>query len=91
MAESPSLARKTLAESAERPKTPDTVIPVKEIGLVLFPDDKAVGLQFQDGAGKQIFLWLPGSLLSPLGKQLSQVVVDYPQTATWEARILTVN
>jgi hypothetical protein len=80
-----------MPQNAARPKKPDTVIPVKEIGLVLYPDDKAVGLQFQDGAGKQIFLWLPGSLLSPLGKQLSEVVVDYPQTATWEARILKPN
>jgi hypothetical protein len=58
---------------------------------VLYPDDKAIGLQFQDGAGKQVFLWLPGSLLSALGEQLSQAVVDYPQTATWEARILKPN
>jgi hypothetical protein len=54
-------------ERAARPKKPDTVTPVKEIGLVLYPDDKAVGLQFQDGAGKQVFLWLPGSLLSDWG------------------------
>ena len=39
-----------MAESTTRPKKPDTVIPLKEIGLVLYPDDKAVGLQFQDGA-----------------------------------------
>lgn len=80
-----------MAEITARPKKPDTVIPVKEIGLVLYPEDRAVGLQFQDGAGKQVFLWLPGSLLSPLGRQLSEVVVDYPQTATWEAQILKLN
>jgi hypothetical protein len=56
-----------MAESTARPKKPDAVIPAKEIGLVLYPDDKTVGLQFPDGAGKQVFLWLPGSLLSALG------------------------
>jgi hypothetical protein len=91
MADSLSLARKPTAENDARPRKPDTVVPVKEIAVVLYPEDEAVGLQFQDGAGKQVFLWLPGSLLSVLGKQLSELVVDYPQTATWDARRVTLN
>src|SRR3984885_14198915 len=91
MADSLPFVKKITSENLARPRKPDTVIPVKEIGLVLYPDDEAVGLQFEDGAGKQVFLWLPGSLLSALGKQLIEVVVDYPQTATWEARVLKLN
>lgn len=55
--DSSSLDRKAMAESAARPKKPDAVIPAKEIGLVLYADDKTVGLQFPDGAGKRVFLW----------------------------------
>jgi hypothetical protein len=91
MADSPSPARKTMAESATGPKKPHAVIPVREVGLVLYPDDQAVGLQFQDGGDKQVFLRLPGSLSSPLGRRLSEVVTDNPRTATWEARILKLN
>jgi hypothetical protein len=91
MADSLPFVKKITPENLARPRKPDAVIPVKEIGLVLYPDDEAVGLQFEDGAGKQVFLWLPGSLLSALGKQLIEVVVDYPQTATWEARVLKLN
>ena len=60
-----ALREKNYAGEPSSARKPDTVIPVKEIGLGLYPDDEAVGLQFEDGAGKQVFLWLPGSLLCP--------------------------
>ena len=68
------------------PQKPDTVVPVNEIGLVLYPEDQAIGLQFQDGSGRQVFVWLPGSLLSPLGKQLLDVITDFPEAAEWHPR-----
>jgi hypothetical protein len=66
-----------------RPPHPDTVVLIDEIGVVLYPQDQAVGLQFRDGAGRQVFVWLPGSLLPTLGKQLIDVATDYPEAATW--------
>ncbi len=69
------------------PSKPHTVVPVNEISLVLYPDDRAVGLQFKDGAGNEVFLWLPGSLLERLGTQLIDVTKDYPETLNWEPTI----
>jgi hypothetical protein len=74
-----------------RPQRPDTVVPITEIGLVLYPEDHAVGLQFVDGSGRQVFLWLPGSLLPALGRQLIDVVTDYPETTDWMPRFIERN
>ena len=43
------------------PKPPKFTIPTREIGVVCYPEQKAVGLQFADPEGNHIFVTIPGA------------------------------
>lgn len=60
-------------------KKPDYVIPSQEIGVIYYDQKSAVGIQFTDNEGKQVFVSLPGKLLQALGEQITEFVAKHPQ------------
>jgi hypothetical protein len=65
------------------PKPPKYTIPTKEIGVVCYPERKAVGLQFADPEGNHIFITIPGAMLTELAAALSKAAADNPGAAAW--------
>jgi|RhiMethySRZTD1v2_1073278.scaffolds.fasta_scaffold2317709_1 hypothetical protein len=65
------------------PKLPKYQIPTREIGVVCYPDRKAVGIQFADPEGNHIFITIPGALVATLAGDLNKVVADHPDAPTW--------
>ena len=64
------------------PKPPKYTIPTKEIGVVCYPERKAVGLQFADPEGNHIFITIPGAMLTELADALKKAA-ENPGAATW--------
>jgi len=65
------------------PKLPKFTIPTREIGVVCYPEQKAVGLQFADPEGNHIFITIPGAMLATLSDALKKVGADNPGAAAW--------
>jgi len=65
------------------PKLPKYTIPTREIGVVCYPDRKAVGLQFADPEGNHIFITIPGEMLGTLADALTKAQADNPDSRTW--------
>jgi hypothetical protein len=65
------------------PKPPKYTIPTKEIGVVCYPERKAVGLQFADPEGNHIFITIPGAMLGELADALKKAAADNPTAPTW--------
>lgn len=63
---------------------PDYVIATTELGVVLFQEKEAVGIQFVDTAGYRYFLPLPGSVLPELGKSISDLALKMPAVLQWK-------
>ena len=68
---------------AQGPKSPDYILPTSEIGVVLYLEKTAVGLQFVDPSGAQIFVSLPGSVLPHLAQAISDLVNKTPDVLSW--------
>jgi hypothetical protein len=62
---------------------PDYVIACKEIAVVTYPDEAAVGLQITDPAGQKLFISLPGEALHVLGMQLQEFADEHPEVKGW--------
>jgi hypothetical protein len=67
------------------PRPPDYAIPATEIGVVVYQERQAVGLQFVDPSGAQIFVSIPGSLLPLLAQEMSDLAVKMPAILSWDA------
>jgi hypothetical protein len=65
------------------PKLPKYTIPTKEIGVVCYPDRKAVGIQFADPEGNHIFVTIPGEMVGTLADALNKVRADHPESPAW--------
>jgi len=65
------------------PKTPKFTIPTREIGVVCYPEQKAVGIQFADPEGSHIFVTIPGAMLATLADALIKVGTDNPDAPSW--------
>lgn len=65
------------------PKPPKYTIPTREIGVVCYPEQKAVGLQFADPEGNHIFITVPGAALTTLADALKKAAADNPGAAAW--------
>ena len=65
------------------PKAPKYTIPTREIGVVCYPERKAVGLQFADPEGNHIFITMPGAMLATLAEAMRKTAVDNPDVPTW--------
>lgn len=65
------------------PKPPKYTIPTREIGVVCYPERKAVGLQFADPEGNHIFITIPGAMLASLAEALKKAGADNPGAASW--------
>jgi hypothetical protein len=65
------------------PKPPKFTIPTREIGVVCYPERKAVGLQFADPEGNHIFITIPGAKLSELAEALKKVGAENPEAPSW--------
>lgn len=67
------------------PKPPSYVIPTTEIGVVVYPDREAVGIQFVDPDGNQVLVTVPGGVLAALGRELQDLPVRMPAVLQWRA------
>jgi hypothetical protein len=65
------------------PKSPKFTIPTREIGVVCYPEQKAVGLQFADPEGNHIFITIPGARLAELADALRKAAADNPDAPSW--------
>ena len=65
------------------PKMPKYTIPTKEIGVVCYPDRKAVGIQFADPEGNHIFITIPGEMVATLADAMKKATADNPDLPTW--------
>jgi hypothetical protein len=65
------------------PKPPKYTIPTREIGVVCYPEQKAVGLQFADPEGNHIFITMPGAMLATLSDALKKTAADHPAATAW--------
>jgi hypothetical protein len=63
---------------------PDYIVACHEIGAVMYPEDKAVGLKIVDPAGQKLFISLPGGLLRELGQQLQEFADQHPEVENWK-------
>lgn len=63
---------------------PDFVLACNELTIVMYPANKAVGLQVVDPAGQKLFISLPGRRLVELGKQLQEFPDQHPEVLDWE-------
>ncbi len=66
-------------------ESPDYVLACNQIGVVMYPDNQAVGLEIVDPAQKRLFVSLRGSVLVELAKQLQQFADENPEVLNWEA------
>lgn len=67
------------------PRPPAYVIPTTEIGVVIYQDREAVGIQFVDPAGEQVLVTIPGSALAALGQSIQDLTVKMPAVLHWKA------
>ena len=67
------------------PKPPRYTIPTGTIGAVLYPEKKAVGIQFVDPDGGHIFVTIPGALVPALAASLAKLAQDHPEIAAWQS------
>ena len=65
------------------PKPPKFTIPTREIGVVCYPEQKAVGLQFADPEGNHIFISIPGAMLATLTEAIRKVGAENPGVSAW--------
>lgn len=65
------------------PKRPAFVIPTSEIGAVVYVEKKAVGIQFVDPNGQQVFISIPGRMIPALAKSLNDLAVSSPEILQW--------
>ena len=65
------------------PKTPKFTIPTREIGVVCYPEQKAVGIQFADPEGNHIFITIPGAKIAELADALRKTAADNPDAPSW--------
>jgi hypothetical protein len=65
------------------PKPPSFVIPTNEIGLVMYVDREAVGIQFVDPNGDQVFVSISGQVLPQLAKSISELTTKMPAVLNW--------
>ena len=65
------------------PKLPKFTIPTREIGVVCYPDQKAVGIQFADPEGGHIFITIPGAMLPELAAALKKIGDERPEALAW--------
>jgi len=65
------------------PKPPKFTIPTREIGVVCYPEQKAVGLQFADPEGNHIFITIPGAKIAELAEALKKVGAENPEAPSW--------
>jgi hypothetical protein len=65
------------------PKTPKYTIPTREIGVVCYPEQKGIGIQFADPEGGHIFITIPGAMVPVLAEALKQTAERYPVALTW--------
>lgn len=65
------------------PKTPKFVIPTSEIGAVIYPDRKAIGIQFADPEGGHIFITIPGAMVPVLSEALRRAAEQHPEALAW--------
>ena len=62
---------------------PDFVISTSELGVVVYPDKRAVGIQFVDPGGAQVFVAIPGQIIPLLAKSLSDLATNNPDVLEW--------
>ena len=65
------------------PKKPKFVIPTTDIGAVIYPDRKAVGIQFADPDGGHIFITIPGAMVPVLAEALRKTAEQHPDALAW--------
>jgi len=66
------------------PQAPKYVVPTHEFGMVTYPTQSAVGFQFVNPNGEQVFVAFPGSFIPDLAKQLSDLVEKNPAVLSWQ-------
>lgn len=64
-------------------RLPDYVISASELGVVVYPDKRAVGIQFVDPGGAQAFVAIPGKMIPLLAQSLSDLVANTPSVLEW--------
>ncbi len=64
---------------------PDFVLACTKIGAVIYPDQRAVGLEIVDPAGQRLFVSLQGRVLAELAKQLQELADQHPEVREWQA------
>jgi hypothetical protein len=72
-----------MSAMAFAPKPPKFTIPTREIGVVCYPEQKAVGLQFADPEGNHIFITIPGAKIAELADALKKVGTENPDAPSW--------
>jgi len=65
------------------PKSPRYTIPTSQIGAVVYAERKAIGIQFVDPDGGQIFVTIPGAAVADLAASLNKAVSDHPEAKAW--------
>ena len=63
---------------------PNYVLACNKIGVVMYPDNQAVGLEVIDPAQQRLFISLRGSVLVKLAEQLQQFADEHPEVLSWE-------
>jgi hypothetical protein len=65
------------------PGRPDFIVSTTEMGVVMYAEKKAVGLQFVDPNGQQAFLWVPGKILAQLAETIPEFLESHPEVLDW--------
>lgn len=64
-------------------RLPDYIISTSELGVVVYPDKHAVGIQFVDPDGAQAFVAIPGKMIPLLAQALSDLATNMPSVLEW--------
>ncbi|MGH7002514.1 MAG: hypothetical protein ACREIP_01060 [Alphaproteobacteria bacterium] len=51
---------------------------------MVYPEKKAVGVQFVDPEGGHIFITIPGAMLPLLAAALNKIAEDNPEVSAWQ-------
>lgn len=68
---------------SHRSEKPAYVIPVKELGLVIYQEKNQVGIQFVDPDGEVVFLPMPMRVLLELAAEVNDLAAKMPDVLQW--------